>query len=152
MKRLFLLAAAFMFLGSVAMAQDQGTISGTVWGIQNNDTIPLAGAHVMAFHPDADHPSASVWTDSLGQFTLHVDFGFYKVRAAAINFMSEWFDNVRERSQATTFHVTADSSWSGINFVLVHEELNDGQISGRIFEGGTDHSIINAIVTATRQG
>ncbi len=152
MKRLFLLAAALMFLGSVAMAQDQGTISGTIWGVQNNDTIPLAGANVTAFHPDAEHPSASVWTDSLGQYTLHVDFGFYKVRAGAMNFMSEWFDNVRERSQATILHVTADSSWSGINFVLIHEQLNAGQISGRIFESGTDHDIGNAMVTATRQG
>ncbi len=119
MKRLLYLAAiVFMFAAAAWGQMPPGSISGTVMGEVDGTMVPIPFAHVMAFAPNGFHPIANAMADSTGSYFIRLQLGDYQVKAEAMRFVPEWFDNVPERSQATILHVTADNNPAGINFVL----------------------------------
>ncbi|HBC47553.1 MAG TPA: hypothetical protein DCZ43_10940, partial [candidate division Zixibacteria bacterium] len=97
----------------------QGTISGIVTGMQDSNVVPLRYAHVLAFATNGNMPAGAAFADSLGQYTLHLNYGQYVVRAEAMNLVSLWYNNVPERSQATVLAVGDSSNPTGINFLLL---------------------------------
>lgn len=150
MRKMLFLALAVMLLGTAAYGQERGTISGTVTAELNGVVVPVPFAHILAFPVNGQHPAANVMTDSLGQYNLEVMFGNYQVRAEAMNFISEWYDNVNERSQAAMLEVTAENNPTGIDFLLGRIVINNGSIIGRIFVTGTDQGIQMAAVNLVK--
>jgi hypothetical protein len=139
MKKLLFVSLALMMLASVAWGQHEGgTISGTVMAQGDSGmTAPLPFAHVLAFPPNSDMPMGMAFTDSLGHYTMHVMFGDYQVRAEAMHFQGLWYNNVSERSQATTLTVSSGNNPTGIDFLLQHEAPpppppGQGTISGTV--------------------
>ncbi len=133
MKKLLLVTVALMLLGSMAWGQNQaGTISGTVMGQHEGGAIPLRFAHVTAFQANNQWPVNIAMTDSLGHYTMRVPYGRYVVKAEAMHFVPLWFDNVRDRSQATVLAVAEDNNPSGIDFLLPEQPPppDMGTISG----------------------
>jgi hypothetical protein len=96
----------------------QGTISGTVAAHSDSANVPFGGVHISAYHPNGDHPVAFATTDNQGHYTLHVEFGDYQIKAEAMHFVSLWYNNVTERSQATTVAVADSVNPTGIDFLL----------------------------------
>ncbi len=133
-------------------APPSGTISGIVQGEVNGVMTPLPFAHVMAFAANFDRPIGNAISDSLGQYTLHVPYGDYNVKAEAMHFLPEWYNNVAHRTEATVVTVGADQNPTGIDFSLAVEVEDNGSISGRVLEQGTENGIGMAIVVATLLG
>jgi hypothetical protein len=131
----------------------QGTISGNV-SMQGDSTIIPLGAMVSAYLPNSDHPAAWTMTDRSGNYTLHVQFGGYQIRAEAMRFISEWFDNVTERSQATIVAVADSVNPTGINFILAMQGPPPppppplSGISGTVTNAATNLPLAGAMVTA----
>jgi hypothetical protein len=144
MRKLLCLVTAMLFLAPLAFAQQHGTISGTVLAEVNNDTVPVPFGHIMAYPVNGEHPQAMAWTDSSGHYTLTVPFGQYQVKAEAMHFVPEWYDNVEHRSDAAVVPVTPESSPTGIDFLLSGElppppPPDQGTISGTVL--GTQDSV-----------
>jgi hypothetical protein len=119
MKKLLLVTVALMLLGSVAWGQHQGgTISGTVMGQDEGGAIPLRFAAVSAYQANNQWPTNVVVTDSMGQYEMRVPYGRYVIRAEAMHYVSLWYDNVRDRSQATVIIVDSLTNPTGIDFLL----------------------------------
>jgi hypothetical protein len=152
MKKLFCLAVLVMLLGSIAWGQGNGTISGTVSAEVNGVTVPLPYAHVMAYTHDGNHPIANAMVDSSGNYTLIVAFGEYIIRAEAMHFVSEWYDNVTERSQATAVTVSDGTNPTGISFILAAvvppPPPTHGSIAGLVTDSATTQPVAGALVFA----
>jgi hypothetical protein len=131
----------------------QGTISGTVVGQDDSSTVPL-GAIVYAYHPNSDHPTAMAQTDRSGNYTLHLQFGDYQIKAEAYHYVSLWYNNVSERAQATTVVVDSAANPTGINFLLSEQgpppppPAPVSGISGTVINSATSLPIPGAMVTA----
>ncbi len=131
----------------------QGTITGTVLGHADSTSVPL-GAMVFAYHPNSDRPSAMAETDRSGNYTLHVQFGDYQIRAEAYHFTGLWYNNVPERAQATTVVVDSATNPTGINFLLSPQgpppppPAPTSGISGTVTNSATTLPIRGAMVTA----
>jgi len=149
MKKILFLVACLLLVASVAWGQ-HGTISGNVSTEAEGILVPLPNAHVAAFAVDGEWPVDDAMTDSAGDYVLEVPAGEYHVKAEKMHFLPEWYDNVYHRSEATVVSVTPDNNPTGIDFILGHEEIEGGLISGRIIEDGTDHGIGMANVRANR--
>ena len=152
MRKFLLLAMAVLLVAPVAWGQNQGTISGTVLSETDNGNLPLPSAIVVAFPAGSGHPAGSAITNEEGNYAIEVPYGNYHIRAGAMHFVPEWYDDVRHRNQATIVPVTEDHNAEDINFILAGFQHDGGVISGRIIEQGTDHGIPMAHVTAIRIG
>jgi len=79
---LSLLAALSLILGSLALAADHGTITGTVTDAKTN--TPIAGATVVV-----KGPGLSAMTDAAGRFTIaNVPAGFHTVEASMAGYQA----------------------------------------------------------------
>ena len=72
-------------------AGEPGTIYGTVYNANIDDPVPVPDANVEVFN---DFFSASVRTDSLGDYWIDVPGGLYQMVASAIGFFPDWVDSV----------------------------------------------------------
>jgi hypothetical protein len=130
-----------------------GTISGTVLGQVDTTTVPLP-AGVFAYPPNSDHPIAMTMSDRSGNYTLHVVFGNYQIRAEAMRFVPLWYDNVPDRAQATTVTVDSATNPTGINFLLHVQGPPPpppppvSGIAGVVTDAGTNLPLAHAMITA----
>ncbi|MFQ6091717.1 MAG: carboxypeptidase regulatory-like domain-containing protein [bacterium] len=114
-----------------------GSISGRV--TSESDGSPIVGARVCAF-PANDMPNIfpgsdyELWprcaaTDTSGEYTIKgLPSGEYYVGVWACGYLSEWYDGVRGRDEATPVTVEEEEETPDIHFAL----STGGSISGRV--------------------
>lgn len=106
-----------------------GSISGTVFS--DSDTTPIPEAHVVAFLIVNPRFARNVMTDENGDYTIDaMPSGAYGVRANAIGYRGEFFDDALERANLTPVTVLEPNAVGGIDFSLGIS----GAISGLVSE------------------
>jgi len=122
-----------------------GAISGTV--VEQSIlpvVIPIPGAIVEAF--PKDHPFAEPYharTDQNGRYVLlNLLPGRYIVRAQAMGYLPEYYDNVSNPIEATPVTVAAGDTTENINFAL----QRGGAISGLVVSDAEGHPPIAGAV------
>jgi hypothetical protein len=134
----------------IDFALDEG---GTISGNVNDGADPIAGALVIIFDFDqmVDDGVMFVYdiayTDENGDYTTAgVPEGEYAVRAIAIGYASEWYDDIYDRRDADAVEVTGTNNTPGIDFILGA----GGSISGNVTDG--TNPIAGATVAAYDYG
>jgi len=146
------LALAFIFISSqtgIAQMEDWGTIGGSVT-IQDSDQ-PLDRAVVKAFAVEGHNwPVGLALTDESGAYELAVPFGEYVVFASKWDYLSEWWQEVEHREDATPVVVGEDNNPTGINFTLAEVSSQFGSIAGMVTDAESGEPIADALITIRR--
>lgn len=94
-----------------------GKIAGNV--ISENDSLPLANAHVVAFLKLNPRIAQHAVTDDNGNYLISaLPPGSYAVRANAAGYRSEFYDDARELSEATLINIVSTETVADIDFAL----------------------------------
>lgn len=94
-----------------------GKIAGNV--IAENDSLPLANAHVVAFLRVNPRIARHTVTDNNGDYLVDaLPPGSYAVRADAVGYRSEFYDDVRELADATLIDIAATETVEDVDFTL----------------------------------
>ena len=157
MRRLFILAmtvfAASLFCSGIVYAQvdDFGTINGMVTDQGSDEAI--YPAIVRAYAVDGPFwPIAMDITDESGNYELDVPFGEYHVKAVAMNYFPEWWQEAAHREDATVVAVGEGNSPVGIDFTLTGESTELGSIAGVVTDFETGDPIAGARIVARLPG
>ncbi|MFQ5637483.1 MAG: collagen binding domain-containing protein [bacterium] len=137
-------------VSNIDYALDQASaISGVVTNAV--DGTPIAKARIRVFKGPVfalrHRHFRETRTDENGEYIIQVRPGDYYVSATARGFNGEFYDDVREFSQATLVPVLADSHSTDIDFDLVPR----GTISGLVTDQITNEPIAGAVVEAFKE-
>ncbi|MFQ5706197.1 MAG: carboxypeptidase regulatory-like domain-containing protein [bacterium] len=123
-----------------------GSISGQVASAL--DSLPIADALVQVWEADSDFHRRA-YTNDDGAYTVKgLRTGSYVVQVIAEGFFSEFFDNVRNRDEATLVEVVSPNDTSGIDFFLEPFAETKGTIAGRVTSEKDEAAILGALVIA----
>ena len=123
-----------------------GSISGFVATERDSTPIPFALVRVFA---ENSRRFRSAHTDRDGRYVVDgLPSGKYLVQVIAKGFVSEYYDDVHSRRQATPVEVVAPNETSGIDFYLKGRRHQQGTIAGRVFSDDDESSIEGALVVA----
>jgi len=126
-----------------------GTISGTV--VNQTTSAPIYHASVKASYGNGMMFYAV--TDSLGAYSINVPYGSYYIKAEKYGYVSEYWQEVPERSQATAVAIAQDTNATGINFTL--EPVTPpvvGSIAGIITDAANQQPLASAVVMLSSMG
>jgi len=119
-----------------------GTISGHVY--QSDGITPIEGAWIYASQVDDGHGGTAT-TSADGSYTITtLRTGQYRVEAYAGGYLTEYYDNVYDYSEATLVSVTMPDDTPNIDFTL---DLG-GTISGHVYQSDGTTPIEGAEVYA----
>lgn len=125
-----------------------GSISGIVTSSSNDVKIPIEGALVRVFHADSRHHRRT-YTAADGTYKVQgLRPGSYYVHVIAEGFFAEFYDNVRNREDATPVDVVAQGESPGIDFDLTPFAEIKGTIAGRVVSDHEKSHIFGAVVIA----
>ncbi|RMF66327.1 MAG: T9SS C-terminal target domain-containing protein [Calditrichaeota bacterium] len=112
------------------------------------DSVPLPRALVRVFLAGTDFHRRT-HTNENGEFKISgLPSGQYYVQAIAEGFVSEFFDNVHNRSNATLVDVVAPDETPNIDFALSPRERKRGTIAGLVVSDADDGPIDGAVIIA----
>jgi hypothetical protein len=120
--------AALLALGSgPASGASPGSVSGSVSGlVRDSSGVPQIGAEVQLLRPDLT-VVASVYTDSLGHFTIpSVLPGRYAVKAMGAWFLPSMRENVRVRAH-TVVNLTLNSLYEAMQWLPAEPRSGNSQ-------------------------
>lgn len=86
----------------------KGVVAGTV--VKDDDNSPLSNAKVLLFSSSNAAGYAYVYTNSAGVFSKSVPAGSYYLQTSKHGFVSEYFDNVATKQEATLIVVAGNDS------------------------------------------
>ncbi|MEE9554536.1 MAG: carboxypeptidase regulatory-like domain-containing protein [candidate division Zixibacteria bacterium] len=143
----FLVLACVLLLSMTAYGQqERGTVSGIVTAEDSGD--PLGWVMVSAYQVDGNNwPAGMAWANSSGEYELSVPYGDYHVKARSWNYISEWWEEVPNRDEASAVTVDEENNPENINFTLA--TIVYGGIAGTITDAATEEPIRWAWVVAT---
>jgi len=120
-----------------------GSISGLV---QEQDGTRIPGAYVVAYDNVSGLKVDSAFTDNVGSYSLAMGLysGYYRVKAEARGYLTEYHDNVTDWASATPVLVTVPNDTPISPFVL----MPGGSISGTVYESDNVTPINGALVSA----
>jgi len=152
MKKLFVLAmmifAVTVFSVPMVSAQmeDFGTISGVVTDQDSDEAV--YPAVVRAYAVDGPFwPIAWDMTDESGNYELDVPYGGYHVKADAMDFLPEWWQEAIHREDATVVLVDEENSPVGIDFTLTGVSSELGSIAGVVTDFDSGDPIEDAVIS-----
>ncbi|MBA4313434.1 MAG: hypothetical protein C0417_12495 [Chlorobiaceae bacterium] len=93
----------------------RGIIKGNI--VNDSSGFPIGGVRLRFYKTDGFLYFREARTDSLGDYSIHIDTGSYYIYASKWTYQPEWFDNVTERENATLVPV-ANRDTSIANFGL----------------------------------
>ncbi len=130
-----LLMSGMLSFPAPAMAQGEGSISGTVVDAVTSDPIPNVRIWVTDF--ETNQMVGGTYTDESGNYSVLLPTGTYKVRAypsaTGLNYFDEFYDKKYSMNIADPVSVTAPDDTLNINFSL---EMA-GTISGTVIDADT---------------
>ena len=130
-------------IGGVVVAAPAGSITGYVHAVNGT---PINEAHVVAYDNATWEQVGEGYAGADGSYsiTIGTGTGTYRVKAQAMGYAAEYYDNVSDPAAVTTVTLTAGGDTKGINFTLTQI----GFISGTVFEAGGVIPISTARVVA----
>jgi hypothetical protein len=130
-------------IGGVAVAAPAGSITGCVRAVNGT---PINEAHVVAYDNATWEQEGEGYTGADGSYciTIGTGTGTYRVKAQAMGYAAEYYDDVSDPAAATTVAVTAGGETKDINFTLTQI----GFISCTVFGAGGAIPIPTARVVA----
>src|SRR6056297_257313 len=138
MKRLLLTALLFAFTVTAIFAQNQGTISGTVYDEKDN---PLPKASVAVYDSTQSNIITGVTTDTTGVFRVDVSPGNYVVEISFVSYRP-YTEEVSINAGETTElgNIGLSPTAETMSEVYVRAESSQMQMSfdKRVFEVGQD--------------
>jgi|GEM_PF-1118867 hypothetical protein len=121
----------------------KGIIFGTVLN-ENNE--PLVNAHLRFVRPNAGTANTEAVTNEFGFYRTKLDTGKYKIQVKKEGFVSEWFDNKPEQSQADiVFVANAESVMCNFQLAIVPPPLL-GTVGGTVVDDSTIMPIVKASI------
>jgi hypothetical protein len=123
------LAVSVAGIGGAAAAAPAASITGYVHAVNGT---PINEAHVVAYDNATWEQVGEGYAGPDGSYsiTIGTGTGTYWVKAQAMGYAAEYYDNVSDPAAVTTVTVAAESDTKGINFTLTQI----GFISGAVFE------------------
>ncbi len=116
-----------------------GKITGTV--IADSDSLPLSGAHVVAFLVVKPRFARHVLTDDDGSYTVDaLPTGSYAVRANKPGYKGEFYDDAAEFNDAQFVDIVEPETEEGIDFALATASA----ISGLVTDAASGEPIAGA--------
>jgi hypothetical protein len=130
-------------IGGVADAAPAGSITGYVHAVNG---APINEAHVVAYDNATWEQVGEGYAGADGSYsiTIGTGTGTYRVKAQAMGYAAQYYDNVSDPAAATTVTLIAEGDTKGINFSLTQI----GFISGIVFEAGGVIPISTARIVA----
>jgi hypothetical protein len=129
----------------------RGFIKGNI--VDDSSDLPVGGVRLRFYKTDGFLYFREARTDSLGDYSIHIDTGSYYVYASKWTYQSEWFDNVVERENATLVPVTQkDTSFAdfGLKRIVPLSPPRLVSISGIVTDSITGNPIKDAFVVIMR--
>lgn len=131
-----------------------GSVVGHVYRSDGITPIAYAEISVWEYNPQSSqwlhYSGAGTWTNVEGYYvTSGLPTGQYKIRTTAKGYPEEWYDNARDRSQATPVSIIAPNHTHGIDFILepaITRVWTSETIRGtpiEVFPAGTRRMYIN---------
>lgn len=122
-----------------------GSIAGVVTGEANQ---PVADARIEV-RSQNDRIKVTGRTDAAGHYEITgLRSGTYLVQAAAAGYVTQWYDSVFTRKEATPLKLLATESLTAIDFVLGKIPPLPRSISGLVVDDSTGLPVANAQIMA----
>ncbi|MBI5021435.1 MAG: carboxypeptidase regulatory-like domain-containing protein [Ignavibacteriales bacterium] len=136
-------------------AQPPSPIRGFIKGkiVDDSSGFSICGVRLRFYKPDGFLYFREARTDSLGDYSIHIDTGSYYIYASKWTYQSEWFDNVADRENATLVHVAhKDTSIADFGLKKIVPALPPRlvSISGTVTDSITGNPIKDAFVVIMR--